>query len=184
MDIFEQDRRVDVLTESAANCIQHPNHIDSHRSTESISKRRTIMSEQNVSVVRGMYEAFGEGNIPGVLGSLDPNVEWLEAENFIYAAGNPYVGPDAVLQGVFMRIGTEWENFTVSPKEILDAGDTIVAHGYYAGTYKATGRQVRAQFAHLFYFRDGKIVKFQQYTDTAQFQEAVGDTSAAAMGAE
>ena len=142
------------------------------------------MSDQNVSVVRGMYEAFGEGNIPGALGALDANVEWLEAENFIYADGNPYVGPDAVLQGVFMRIGTEWENFTVSPEEILDAAETIVGRGYYAGTYRATGRQVRAQFAHLFSCREGKIVKFQQYTDTAQFARAVGYTNTAAMTAD
>jgi ketosteroid isomerase-like protein len=32
---------------------------------------------------------------------------------------------------------------------------------------------VRAQFAHLFTFDDGRVVRFQQYTDTAQFQFAV-----------
>ena len=132
------------------------------------------MSEENVKVVRGMYEAFGRGDIPAVIAALDPRVEWWEAENFIYADGNPYVGPDAVLEGVFMRIGDEWEGFAVSPKEILDAGETVVGHGYYSGTYKRNGGRVRAQFAHLFTFRGGKVVKFQQYTDTAQFRQAVG----------
>jgi len=121
-----------------------------------------------------MYEAFGKGDIPGVIAALDPQVEWLEAENFIYADGNPYLGPNAVLEGVFVRIGAEWEDFTVSPKEILDAGETVVGHGYYSGTYKKNGKQVRAQFAHLFTFRDGKVVKFQQYTDIAQFLRVVG----------
>ena len=133
------------------------------------------MSEQNVSIVKGMYEAFGKGDIAGVIAALDPQVEWLEAENFIYADNNPYIGPDAVLQGVFMRIGAEWEDFTVSPRGILDAGDTVVGHGYYSGTYKKNGKQVRAQFAHLFTFRDGKVVRFQQYTDTAQFLRVVGN---------
>jgi len=76
------------------------------------------------------------------------------------------------LQGVFARIGGEWEGFSVSPKEVLDAGNTIVGHGHYSGKFRNTGRDVRAQFAHVFTFRDGKIVKFQQYTDTAQFREA------------
>jgi ketosteroid isomerase-like protein len=133
------------------------------------------MSEQNASVIRGLYEAFGRGDIPGVLGALDAQIEWLEAENFIYAEGNPYIGPAAVLEGVFMRIGAEWEGFTVSPKEVLDAGETIVGHGYYSGTYKKNGRKVRAQFAHVFSLRDGKVVRFQQYTDTAQFLQAVGN---------
>ena len=133
------------------------------------------MSEENVNVVRGMYEAFGRGDIHGVLATLDPQVEWWEAENFIYADGNPYVGPEAVLTGVFARIGGEWEGFNVAPKEILDAGETVIGHGYYSGTYKETGRHVRAQFAHLFTFSGGRVVKFQQYTDTAQFLQAVGE---------
>lgn len=131
------------------------------------------MSDSNVSSVQGMYEAFGKGDIGGVIGALSPEVEWWEAENFIYADANPYVGPDAVLSGVFMRIGGEWDDFQVSPKEILDAGETVIGHGYYSGVYKKTGKPVRAQFAHLFTFQDGKVVKFQQYTDTAQFKEAV-----------
>jgi hypothetical protein len=137
-------------------------------------QRRTPMSQQNVNIVRGMYEAFGRGDIAAVIAALDPQVEWLEAESFIYADGNPYIGPQAVLEGVFMRIGTEWDGFAVSPKEILDAGETVIGHGYYSGTYKKTGKSVRAQFVHMFTIRDGKVVKFQQYTDTAQFLRAVG----------
>lgn len=131
------------------------------------------MSGDNANIVRGMYEAFGKGDMPFIIGALDPEVEWWEAENFIYSDYNPYVGPDSVLEGVFMRIGNEWDGFTVAPKEVLDAGDTVIGHGYYSGTYKKSGKNVRAQFAHFFSFRDGKIIKFQQYTDTAQFQEAV-----------
>jgi uncharacterized protein len=130
------------------------------------------MSEQNKKTIEGMYEAFGRGDIPFVIGALDSDVEWWEAENFIYADKNPYVGPQAVLEGVFARIGQEWEWFSVTPKEVLDAGESVVGRGYYAGKYRQTGREVRAQFAHVF-GRNGKVVTFQQYTDTAQFQKAV-----------
>ena len=133
------------------------------------------MSEQNVNVVRGIYDGFAKGDIPTVLAALDPQVEWWEAENFIYADKNPYVGPNDVLEGVFMRLGNDWEGFAVAPKEFLDAGEAVITRGYYSGTYKENGKQVRAQFAHFFTFRNGKIVKFQQYTDTAQFAEAVKD---------
>ena len=132
------------------------------------------MSEEYVNIVRGLYEAFGTGDIPAVVAVLDPQIEWREADNFIYADGNPYIGPNAVLEGVFGRIDAEWDNFTVSPDEILDAGVTIIGRGYYSGAHKKSGKKVRAQFAHFFTFRDGKIAKFQQYTDTAQFSRAVG----------
>ena len=132
------------------------------------------MSQNNIDVVRGIYDAFSRGDVPAVLGVLDPQIEWLEAENFIYADQNPYIGPNAVLKGVFIRLATEWDGFAVSPAEIFDAGETVVARGHYSGAYKKTGKQVRAQMAHFFTFRGGKVIKFQQYTDTRQWAEAAG----------
>lgn len=131
------------------------------------------MSAENKQVIEGLYEAFGRGDVPSIIGALDPEIEWWEAENFIYADKNPYRGPQTVLMGVFGRIMNDWDGFTVTPEEVLDAGDTIVGRGHYAGKYRKTGRSVKAQFAHVFKMRDGKVVKFQQYTDTAQFQNAV-----------
>ena len=101
------------------------------------------MSTENVKTVESLYAAFATGNIPTVLGALDPQVEWWEAENFIYAEGNPYVGPESVLQGVFMRLAMEWNNFAVTPKEVLDAGDTAIGQGHYSGTQ--TNRQAGAR---------------------------------------
>jgi len=131
------------------------------------------MSQQNVKIVSAMYEAFGRGDIPSIIAALHPQVEWWEAESFLYADRNPYVGRNAVLEGVFQRIIDEWDGFQVAPKELLDAGDTVIGHGYYSGTYKRTGRRVKAQFAHFFTFRDDKVARFQQYTDTAQFQDSI-----------
>ncbi|MEA2206838.1 MAG: uncharacterized protein QOE77_3614 [Blastocatellia bacterium] len=131
------------------------------------------MSQELADTVRGVYEAFGAGDVPTIIAALDPKIEWWEAENHPYADRNPYVGPEAIVAGVFMRIGSEWDGFTVAPDGVLDAGETIISHGHYSGTFKNTGKHVRAQFAHFFSFRDGKILKFQQYTDTAQFANAV-----------
>jgi ketosteroid isomerase-like protein len=130
------------------------------------------MSQDNVETIRGIYEAFGRGDVPTVLGRMDQGIEWREAENFIYADRNPYVGPQAVLEGVFMRLGADWEGFTVTPGEWLDAGNHVVVLGTYSGTHRATGREVRAQFAHVWGVRGGRVVRFQQYTDTKQFAEA------------
>lgn len=132
------------------------------------------MSTSNVELIRGMYADFAAGNIPGVLDRMSPNIIWNEAENFPYADGNPYVGPDAVLQGVFARCGSEWGGFAVSAEEILDAGDTVVVLGRYLGTYKATGRSQFAQFVHVWRIAGDKAVRFQQYTDTLQAARVTG----------
>ena len=132
------------------------------------------MSQQNVDLVRGIYDAFAAGNVPAVLGAMSPDIEWNEAENFPLADGNPYVGPDAVLQGVFARLAAEWDGFAAVPDEIIDAGDTVIALGRYLGTYKATGKPIKAQMVHVWRIAGGKAAAFQQYTDTLQVGRATG----------
>jgi ketosteroid isomerase-like protein len=132
------------------------------------------MSQANVDLIRSLYAAFARGDGPAVLASMDPAIVWNEAENFPYADRNPYVGHAAVAEGIFFRLATEWDHFQALPSEFLDAGDTVVALGYYKAAYKATGAPLNAQFAHIWRLRDAKITAFQQYTDTAQAARAVG----------
>lgn len=125
----------------------------------------------NLNVVQGVYEAFAEGNIPGVLGILNPDIAWTEAEGFPY--GGTYIGPNAVLENVFMRLGTEWDGFAAVPDEFIDAGDTVVVLGKYSGTYKATGKGFQANFAHVWKMQGGTANRFVQYVDTLLVQRAL-----------
>lgn len=129
------------------------------------------MGSQNFELIKGLYESFAKGDIPGVLGSLDPNIEWTEAEGFPY--GGTYTGPNAVLENVFMKLGTEWEGFSAVPYDIVDGGDTIVALGKYGGKYNATGKSFEAHFAHVWKFKDGKPVRFMQYVDSHMVRQAM-----------
>ena len=126
----------------------------------------------SVQTVRSIYQAFEKGDVPTALSQMHQSIEWREAENFIYADRNPYIGSQAVLEGVLMRLASDWEGFTVTPEEWLDAGENVVVLGTYTGTHKSTGKGVRAQFAHIWGLTGGKVVRFQQYTDTKQFAEA------------
>ena len=135
----------------------------------------------NADVVRGAYEAFARGDVLDVLGAMDPQIEWREAENLAYADGNPYIGPKAITEGVFLRLATEWEGYAVTPDRVLEGDNTVVVFGRYSGRYRVTNRTVNAQFAHVWTLRDGKLAAFEQYTDTAQFREVMGSPVAAAI---
>lgn len=126
-------------------------------------------ASQNVEIVRGMYDAFAQGDVPSVLAAMNPQIEWNEAENFPYADGNPYIGPDAVVNGVFARIGADWEYWKLADLQIhAMANDMVLGTGRYQAKDKQNGGMIDAQFAHVWTLRDGKAVKFQQYTDTEQ----------------
>ena len=127
------------------------------------------MNSEHVAVVRQVYDAFARGDVPAVLATFDAQIDWREAEGSAYADGNPYIGPDAVLQGVFGRLMADFDGFTVTPQEFLATPDGVVTLGRYTGTNKSTGRPLDAQFAHVWRMHNGRIRQFQQYTDTAQF---------------
>ncbi|MCP9198590.1 nuclear transport factor 2 family protein [Gramella sp. GC03-9] len=109
-----------------------------------------------------------------VLGSMDSSIEWNEAESNSLADGNPYIGPDAVLKGVFTKLGENHEYFELQDVKIHGMEDDMVlATLRYDGKVKATGKTYNAQAAHLWKLSDeGKITSFQQYVDTKKLAEA------------
>jgi ketosteroid isomerase-like protein len=132
------------------------------------------MSEENVAIIRGVYEAFAKGDVAGVLGRMSPEIRWQEAENFPYCDGNPYCGPEAIASGVFARCIGEWNGFAVRMSDLIDGGDRVVALGRYGGEYKGTGRRMNPQAVHIWTLKDGKIIAFQQYIDTLDVARATG----------
>jgi uncharacterized protein len=131
------------------------------------------MTPDYSQTVRSFYDAFVHRHAERFLELLDPQIEWTSAENFLYAGRSPYVGPDAVHQLIFGRLFSDWDDFTMIPDEILGGGEIAIASGRFRGTFKANRAAIDAQFVQVFQFKDGKIVKCQMYTDTAQFKEAI-----------
>ena len=128
----------------------------------------------NVAVVDGLYQAFAKGDVPAVLAVMDANIVWNEAEGFPYSDKNPYLGPDAVVNGVFARIGAEWEYWNLTDIQLHDmSGNMVLATLRYKAKHKTTGKVIDSQTAHLWTLRDGKIIAFQQFTDTKQAAGAV-----------
>jgi len=137
------------------------------------------MGEQSVEFLKGLYGAFGRGDVPTVLGGFADDIEWHEAEGMPY--GGVYRGGDAVLQNVFGPIATDVEDFAVTAEEFVGSGDTVAAVVRYTGTGKVTGKTLDVAAVHLWDIRDGKITRFRQFIDTVRFAEVVpADVSVAA----
>jgi ketosteroid isomerase-like protein len=132
----------------------------------------------NVSLMKGLYAAFGRGDIPSVLAAMSADIRWHQAESNPYMpSGEAWVGPDSVLNNLFMRLGAEWDGFTVHPRSFYGMGGSVVVvvvEARYSGTYKSTGKSMDVQACHVWDIKDGKVTRFQQYVDTAKLQDVMG----------
>jgi ketosteroid isomerase-like protein len=122
-------------------------------------------------IIRSIYAAFARGDMPGFLAALAPDICWTEAEGFPY--GGTYVGPDAILEGVFMKLGTEWEGFAAVPERFVAEGETVIVLGEYSGSFRATGKRFVAPFVHVWELEGGKVARFRQHTDTVLVERAM-----------
>ena len=130
----------------------------------------------NVEFMKNLYDTFGRGDVPTVVGLLSPDIRWYQAESNPYMpTGEPWIGPDAILNNLFIKLGTEWDGFAVHPKAFYGAGDTVIVEARYSGTYKATGKRLDAQVCHVWDVKDDKVTRFQQYVDTAKLREVIGE---------
>jgi ketosteroid isomerase-like protein len=126
------------------------------------------------TTIENLYNAFAIGDIPTVLDGFDDSIIWNEAEGNPYDDGNPYEGPDAVLNGVFARIGGEWENFRLVDILLHEIpNNQVLATLRYHGKYLKTGIPINVQAAHLWTLKEGKVIAFQQYADTKQLAAAM-----------
>lgn len=125
----------------------------------------------NLETVKKVYESFARGDLPAVLSLMHDEIEWNEPDSIPY--GNQ-VGPQAIAQNIFGRVIQDVADFTVTPAEFVDGGDTIVSIGRYRGRGAKTGMTIDTPFVHVWRIRDGKLSFFQTYTDTKVWVDALG----------
>ncbi|QKV96054.1 nuclear transport factor 2 family protein [Streptomyces sp. NA02950] len=124
------------------------------------------MSQQeskNQSLVAGLYADLERGDVEGVIKTLSHDVSWVVAPGLPY--GGTYTGHEAV-GGIFSTYGDVWEDLAVIPDKIVSAGDHVIALGHYEARGHATGKEMRARFAHVWRLEDGVPVSFETIADT------------------
>lgn len=132
------------------------------------------MSEQaNEQVVYRLYEAFGQGDIQGILDTLSEDVDWL----FV---GRPEDVPFAgqrrgheQMKEFFGIVGeTVAEIYEFGPREVMSFDDKVLVLGHERVRVRATDRVFETDWAHLFTVREGRITRLREFYDTATMAEA------------
>ena len=125
----------------------------------------------NTEIVKKFYAVSAEADIDAMTELMSPEMSWTEMAGFPY--GGTYTGKDQILEGVFAKLESEWEDFAVKPEDFYEAGDTVIATGYYSGTFKKTGKSFRARYAHVWKVEDNRLNVMEQFVDTLLVDRAL-----------
>ena len=122
-------------------------------------------------VVRRQYLASARGDLEALRATLADDVEWTEMAGFPLAG--TYRTPQGVTSAVMERLGQEWDDWIAHDDTYIVDGDNVAVLARYTATNKATGKHINVRVAHHFIVRSGRIVRFEQFVDTAKVHEAM-----------
>lgn len=122
-------------------------------------------------IVRRQYLASAAGDLEALRATLAPDVEWTEMAGFPLAG--TYRTPDGVTAGVMEKLGQDWDDWTAHDDTYVVDGENVVVLARYTATNKATGKPIAVRVAHHFVVRAGRIVRFEQFVDTALVRDAM-----------
>ena len=126
-----------------------------------------MSEQQNLEVIRRMYDAFGRGDLDGILEPLDPQVSWR-------TPGAPELPTAGVRHGIsavrdfFGLLLNAFDITEFRPADFLAAGDKVVVLGTSREGPKGSGRLVDFRWVHVFAFRNGQVVAFEERADVSE----------------
>jgi ketosteroid isomerase-like protein len=137
------------------------------------------MSQENVDFVRGLFEGPAQMDKEELLRALpdlirhacDPEVEWVEAPS--RADARTYRGHEGVLESWRQWLET-FDEYGAELEEVRDCGDKVLAITREEGSGRSSGATVSARNYVVLTFRDGKILRYQEFYEEAAALEAAG----------
>jgi uncharacterized protein len=129
---------------------------------------------ENIVLVKSIYNGFGagKGNFNDVLNLITDDVSWMLVGK---RDDVPYAGEFTGHEGVKKFYETVLETTDVIMfiyEEFMAAGDKVIVLGHEHIKVKATGREWKSPWIHVFWIRDGKCCKLREWYDTASMAEA------------
>jgi uncharacterized protein len=127
--------------------------------------------QDNVAVIRRTYDAFAAGDVKAILENVAEKAEWINhgPEAIPYAGSWP---GKARIRDFFRAIGESTTGGKVMADNFVAAGDAVVVTGRFLASVRNTGAEIDTPIAHVFTVRDGKITRWEGFSDTARVADA------------
>ena len=135
-------------------------------------------TDRNLELIRDLYERYTMGDgAECVIESLAHDVVWRSvgpSDRLRFA--KVWHGPDGV-RAFFKALDEDWEMISYKVGELIGQRDRVVALADVCFCHRQTGKLVATPKADVFRLREGKIVEFCEFFDSAAVAEAATDPS-------
>jgi ketosteroid isomerase-like protein len=130
------------------------------------------MSQENVEIVRGLFEAFQRESSPeAIIAALDPAIVWQVRSDL--PDTETYTGHEG-FRRLFDAFEEVLEESWYQPVEFLEAGDQVVVPLRWGGRGKASGVASELEETWVFSLSDGKVTRVKEFVTRSAALEAAG----------
>jgi ketosteroid isomerase-like protein len=130
------------------------------------------MSQENVEVVRKLFDAMSRGDIEGALQYGLPDSEWVNPDDAMESGTRR--GLDG-LRTALAALRDSFADLRFDISRMQDLGDRVLVTGTFSGVGRASGAGFGPQaFGSLVTLSDGKVQRYQWYLDPREALEAAG----------
>jgi ketosteroid isomerase-like protein len=128
------------------------------------------MSQQNVELVRAVFEAWNAGDMDALREQYDPNIVVRYAEGWPEGL-QPTMGREAVVRQ-WEQQRAAFDSDTLEPIEFIDAGDRVVVRQIWHAAGR--GPDLNIEVSTVTTLRKGKTILLEFFWDHAEALVAVG----------
>jgi ketosteroid isomerase-like protein len=129
------------------------------------------MSQENVEIVRRLYDALNRDDIEGAIELTDPAVRYDLSERVFNPA--VYEGHDGIRRFA-ADLNEVWDEFRAEPVEFIDTGETVVVSHRVHARGKGSGVKVELPSSSLYMLRERRVFAIRMYREHADALEAAG----------
>jgi uncharacterized protein len=126
---------------------------------------------KNILLVKKIYDYFEEGNVKAVIDMLSDDILWIVPLIKGYPPSGTHKGKDEVNK-FFLSLGQYVDTLSFEPKVFAADTDTVFVQGSYKFKVKKNGNIISSDWVEVFVFENGLIKNYEEFTDTAAFQNA------------
>jgi uncharacterized protein len=128
-----------------------------------------------LDTARRLYDAFAAHDAERLVALLHPDFRGEVTAGLPHDLGGVYEGPEAMLRDCWARALGVLDTGPV-PDELVETRDSgVVALGRYRGHGCESGRPHDAAFVHVLRFREGRVLRLLQITDSRRWAEALAE---------